>query len=110
LVFENFGPIGERRTKDLGGRLVATAASFPDGKDRTGLDGLRDYLKQERQAEFVDNLSKKLLSYALGRGLLLSDKKALDALRSRLAADDYRFGSLVEAIVTSPQFLHKRGR
>jgi hypothetical protein len=110
LVFENFGPIGERRTKDLGGRLVATAASFPDGKDRTGLDGLRDYLKQERQADFVDNLSKKLLSYALGRGLLLSDKKALDALRSRLAADDYRFGSLVEAIVTSPQFLHKRGR
>ena len=34
LVFEDFGPVGERRTKDLGGRPVATAATFPDGKDR----------------------------------------------------------------------------
>ena len=31
-------------------------------------------------------------------------------MRDRLAADGYRFGSLVEAIVTSPQFLNKRGR
>ena len=40
LVFEGFGPIGERRDKDLGGKPVATAATFPDGKERTGLDGL----------------------------------------------------------------------
>ena len=30
-------------------------------------------------------------------------------MRAKLAADDYRFGSLVESIVTSPQFLNKRG-
>src|SRR5207237_1282085 len=32
LVFEDFGPIAERRTKDLGGRPVETVAAFPDGK------------------------------------------------------------------------------
>jgi hypothetical protein len=110
LVFEGFGPIGEQRTKDLGGRPVTTAATFPDGKDRDGLDGLRDYLRDRRQGDYVDNLCRKLLAYALGRGLQPSDDEALAAMRARLAADKYAFGSLVEAIVTNPQFLNKRGR
>lgn len=110
LVFEGFGPIGERRSKDLGGKPVQTAASFPDGKDRDGLTGLRDYLRAQRQEDYVDNLCKKLLSYGLGRSLLPSDKKTLDAMRARLAKDNHAFGSLVEVIVTSPQFLNKRGR
>jgi hypothetical protein len=110
LVFENFGPIGELRTKDLGGRPVQTDATFPDGKDRTGLPGLRDYLHEVRQADFVDNLCRKLLSFALGRSLMPSDEQTLGAMRARLAADGYAFGSLVEVIVTSPQFRNKRGR
>jgi mono/diheme cytochrome c family protein len=110
LVFEGFGPIGERRTKDLGGRTVQTVAAFPDGKDRDGVEGLREYLHDVRQRDFIDNLCGKLFAYALGRGLLPSDKKALDEMRTRLADDGYAFGSLVEVVVTSPQFLNKRGR
>jgi hypothetical protein len=110
LVFEGYGPVGERRARDLGGRPVETEATFPDGKERGGLDGLRAYLREKRQGDYVDNLCKKLFSYALGRGLVPSDQKSLDAMRARLAADNHAFGSLVEAIVTSPQFLSKRGR
>jgi hypothetical protein len=110
LVFENYGPIGERRSKDLGGHPVATVAVFPDGKSREGLEGLRNYLRDRRQQDFIDNLCRKLFSYALGRGLLVSDEKALKEMQTRLAADGYAFDSLVEAIVTSPQFLNKRGR
>jgi hypothetical protein len=110
LVFEGFGPIGERRAKDLGGRTVQTKATFPDGEDRQGLEGLRAYLRDKRQDDFVENLCRKLFSYALGRGMLSSDKKALDEMRTRLATEGYAFGSLVEAIVTSPQFRNKRGR
>ncbi len=109
LVFEDFGPIGERRTKDLGGQPVQTTATFPDGTERNGLKGLREYLREKRQGDFVENLCRKLFAYALGRGLLLSDKPALDEMRTRLAAEKYAFGSLVEAIVTSPQFRNKRG-
>jgi hypothetical protein len=109
LVFESFGPIGERRAKDLGGHTVQTKATFPDGEDRIGLEGLRAYLRDKRQDEFVENLCRKLFSYALGRGILISDKKALDEMRDRLATEGYAFGSLVEAIVTSPQFRNKRG-
>ncbi len=110
LVFEGFGPIGERRTKDLGGRPVQTGATFPDGKERLGLDGLRTYLRERRENDFVDNLCRKLLSYALGRSLTLSDRQTLEEMRSRLKAEDYAFGSLVETIVTSPQFVNRRER
>jgi hypothetical protein len=109
LAFEGFGPIGERRAKDLGDKPVQTSATFPDGKARDGVDGLRDYLREVRRDDFIDNFCRKLFAYALGRGLLPSDKPALDEMRAKLKADGYRFGSLVEAIVGTKQFLNKRG-
>ncbi len=110
LIFEGYGPIGERRDRDLGGRPVAAQASFPDGSQGQGLDGLRQYLSQRRQDDFVDNFCRKLLVYALGRGLLLSDETCIKTMRSKLAADGYRFESLISSIVTSRQFLDRRGR
>lgn len=110
LVFEGFGPVGELRTKDLGGKPVSAGATFPDGRDRDGIAGLRAYLREKRQDDYLDNLCRKLFTYALGRGLLPSDDKAIAAMKAKLQADGYAFGSLVESIVTSPQFLNKRGR
>jgi hypothetical protein len=55
-------------------------------------------------------LCRKLFSYALGRSLMPSDDKALTAMRTRLAAEGYAFDSLVESIITTPQFRNKRGR
>src|SRR5262249_40496346 len=101
---------GERREKDLGGHVVDARATFPDGSEGTGLDGLRRYLHERREEQFLDNLCRKLLAYALGRSLIPSDKTTLTTMRQRLDADGYRFGSLVEAVVTSPQFLNKRGK
>jgi uncharacterized protein DUF1592/uncharacterized protein DUF1588/uncharacterized protein DUF1587/uncharacterized protein DUF1585/uncharacterized protein DUF1595/cytochrome c len=108
LVFEGYGPVGERRVQDLGGRPVDARATFPGGTEGEGLAGLRAYLREHRQREFLDNLCRKLLTYALGRSLLLSDDPLIDEMLAKLAASGYRFGSLVEAIVTSPQFLRKR--
>ena len=110
LVFEGYGPIGERRETDLGGRPVENQATFPDGSEGAGLEGLRRYLHEKREEQFVDNLCRKLLAYALGRTLVPSDKAAIAEIRSKLAAADHRFGTLVESIVTSPQFLNKRGK
>jgi hypothetical protein len=109
LAFEGYGPVGEFRTIDLGGRPVDARATFPgDGGEGTGVEGLRTYLRAHRQGEFVENLCRKLLAYALGRSLLPSDDETLEGMRNRLAADGHRFGGLVEGIVTSPQFLNKR--
>jgi mono/diheme cytochrome c family protein len=108
LVFEGFGPVGERRAKDLGGRPVDAAATFPDGSSGTGIDGLRAYIRARRQADFEDTLCRKLLAYALGRSLLPGDDGTIEAMRAKLATGGHRFGPLVEVIVTSPQFRYKR--
>jgi hypothetical protein len=104
LAFEGFGPVGERREKDLGGKAVQTSGSYPDGRERDGLDGLRAYLREKRQDDFVDNFARKLLAYALGRGLLPSDRGTIDEMKAR-----GRFGDVVEVVVTSPQFRNRRG-
>jgi hypothetical protein len=93
----------------LGAHTVQTEAAFPDRKERKGLQGLRAYLREKRQGDFIDNLCQKLFSYALGRGMLVSDRKTLDDMRAKRATDGCAFGSLVESIITSPQFLNKRG-
>ena len=87
-----------------------THATFPDGSEGTGLDGLLHYIRQRRQNDFLDNLCRKLLSYALGRTLIVSDDPTVQKMKEQLAANDNRFSTLVETIVTSPQFLTKRGQ
>ena len=110
LALESFGPVGERREMDLAGRPVDASATFPGGSTGTGLAGLRQYIRTARQDDFVGNVSGKLLAYALGRSLLLTDDPLIGQMHGRLAADGYRFDDLVDTIVTSPQFLNKRGR
>jgi len=108
LVFESYGPIGERRANDLGGHVVDTHAEFPGGSQGEGLEGLMNYIHQHRENDFVDNLCRKLLAYGLGRTLILSDEPLVQEMRAKLASRHYRFSSLIESIVTSPQFLNKR--
>src|SRR5262249_16688951 len=108
LAFEGYGPVGEARDRDLAGGKVGPDATFPDGTWGAGLDGLRTFMRARGQAEFVDNLCRELAVYALGRSLLRSDEPLLAAMRTNLAASGYKFGSLVQDIVTSRQFLTKR--
>ncbi len=108
LAYEGFGPVGESRQLDLGGRPVDTRAVFPGGSEGAGVAGLRTYLDQHRQNEFVDNLCRKLTAYALGRTLIPSDAEILNTMKTRLTSEGGRFGVLIESIVTSPQFRNRR--
>ena len=79
------------------------------GSEGAGFEGVKQYIRDHRQNDFVDNLCRKLLSYALGRSLMLSDDLTVEQMRAKLAKDGYRFDSLIESVVTSPQFMNKRG-
>jgi hypothetical protein len=107
LVFEGYGPIGEKRTHDLAGHPVETAAPFK-GATIDGFEGLRTYIRDQRQNDFLDNLCRKLLAYSLGRSLLISDEPEIEQMKSAVAANGYRFTPLVDAIVTSKQFTSRR--
>jgi hypothetical protein len=103
FALEAYDTIGRSR----GG--ANTAATLPDGRSIDGLDGLRDYLRHDRRDTFVRNFCKKLLGYALGRAVQLSDEPFLDDLMTRLVENDYRIGIAIEEIVLSPQFREIRG-
>jgi hypothetical protein len=108
IVFEGYGAVGERRDVDFGGRPVQATTDFPDGTSGSGLAGIRRYIEAERLADFVENFSRRLATYALGRGLMLSDERLIERMQRALIENDDRFSALVETIVTSPQFLTKR--
>jgi hypothetical protein len=108
LTFEGYGPVGEKRTKDLAGRPVDTHATFPGGDQGAGLEGLQAYIRAHREKDFLNNLTGKMLVYALGRSPLLSDEPLLERMRAKLAESGYRMSALIETIVTSPQFLDRR--
>jgi mono/diheme cytochrome c family protein len=108
LAFEGYGPVGEHRTRDLAGRPVDTKADFPGGTSGDGVNGLVAYVRANREKDFVNNLCRKLLAYALGRGLLLSDEPLVDSMKAAFQAGGHRFSVLIESIVVSPQFLNQR--
>jgi hypothetical protein len=108
LAFEGYGPVGEWRSSDLAGRLVEAIAEFPGGNEGEGLEGVRAYIREHRQDDFLDTLSRKMLAYALSRSLLLSDEPVVERAAANLEKNDYQFAALIETIVTSPQFLYRR--
>ena len=108
LAFEGYGPVGDARTKDLAGRPIDASTTYPGGVDGDGLNGLKSFIQGHRQDNFIGNLSRKLLAYALNRSPQLSDESLVDKMNANLAADGYKFRALVETIVQSPQFLDRR--
>jgi hypothetical protein len=110
LSMEGFDAIGKSRTKDLAGRPVDNLVRLPTGETAHGIPEYTNYLVTERKSEFIHTMCKKLLGFALGRSLELSDRALIEKMQDELKKNDYRFTCLVETIVLSPQFRTQRGK
>lgn len=110
FALEEFDAIGRLRTADAAGKPLDTKATLPDGATLDGHASVRAYLLGARRDQFVRVFCRKLLGYALGRGVQLSDEPLLDEMAARLAAADYRISVAIDAILASPQFRMIRGR
>jgi hypothetical protein len=110
FALEGFDAIGRARSKDAAGLDIDTRTVLPGGVSVDGLNGLREYLLTRRQDDFLRQFSRKLLGYALGRAVQLSDKPLLDAMVARLKAGEGRVSGALELVVLSPQFREVRGR
>lgn len=110
FALEHFNGIGRWREKDVNGLAIDSQTTLPDGTQIDGLPGLRDYVLHQRRDEFLRQFCRKLLGYALGREIQLSDRPLVDTMLARLAASDYRFTAAVETIVLSQQFRMIRGK
>ena len=104
FALEQYDAIGRLRATP-----VDTKTKLLDGITIDGLDGIRNYLLNERRDDFVRQFCRKLLGYALGRETRLSDRPLIDKMMKNLADNDYRFSAAVEAIILSDQFRKIRG-
>ena len=99
FALEGFDAIGRSRAAD-------TKTVVFDGTAVDGLAGLRDYMASQRRADFLRQFSRKMLGYALGRSVQLSDQPLIDDLTS---TEGGQIGKMIENIVRSPQFREIRG-
>ncbi len=106
--FENFDAVGAWRDKD-GPDPVDASGVLPNGKSFKGPRELKAILK-ERRDEFAKCFCEKMLTYAIGRGLDLNDRCAIDKLVSTLASNDYKFSKVVLGVVASDAFQKRNAK
>jgi hypothetical protein len=124
LALENFDAVGAWRTHEVAwedpSRPVprkegekppsfAINASFElpimsEAARRTGgLEAVRAELLHRRD-DFARGFTEKMLTYALGRGLVVSDYQHVEATVAALRREHYHLHSLIRAVVRSPPF------
>ncbi len=99
---ENFDAVGRWRSTD-GNQKIDASGELADGAKLDGPASLRQALLGYSD-EFVQTVTEKLLTYALGRGVQYYDMPTVRAIDREAAHHDYRFSSIVMGIVNSAPF------
>jgi len=107
FAFEKFDGVGLMRTMDEGSP-IDPSGKLSDGRAFSGAGELQKILRQDRE-KFVRNLSTKLLTYGLGRGLDYYDGPAVDKITESAIKSGNRFSSVVMGVVLSDPFRLRRG-
>ena len=107
FAFENYDAIGRHRSKDLEG-AIDPSGELPDGSKFQGPSELKDILKGKREL-VARNITEKLLTYALGRGLEYYDERTVRKIVADMGKADYKFSSLIIGIANSDPFRLRRG-
>lgn len=105
---EHFNAIGKWRDKD-GSFPIDPSGSLTTGQKFTGPADLANIFLTDRRDTYLRGLVKKMMTYALGRGIEAYDRPAVDAVLARMAKDNYTFQSMVLAIAESLPFQKRRG-
>jgi len=104
---ENYDVLGRWRTSDKGMAIDARGA-LPNGVSFDGPKQLKTVLL-ERKELFIRNLVSKMLGYALGRGLTLTDQCTVDRIVGKLEDSGYNAHTLILEIVNSVPFRYQPG-
>lgn len=107
FALENFDATGGWRDIDERGNPVDNRGTWPSGVELTGVSSLRALLL-EHDEQFVQTVTEKLMSYALGRPLEHFDQPTVRQIVRDAKDDDYRWSAIVLGIAKSPSFLMRR--
>ena len=108
FALDNFDSIGQWRTRD-GDALIDASGVLLDGTKVDGPAALRTALLQQKD-QYVKAVTGKLLMYALGREIDYYDAPAIRSIVRTASADDYRWSSIILAMVKSPPFQFRRSK
>jgi Protein of unknown function (DUF1592)/Protein of unknown function (DUF1588)/Protein of unknown function (DUF1587)/Protein of unknown function (DUF1585)/Protein of unknown function (DUF1595)/Cytochrome C oxidase, cbb3-type, subunit III len=102
FAMENFNAVGAWRSTDAGNPIDASGV-LADGTKIDGVVSLRDAILS-RPDLFASTVTRKLMVYALGRGLDYRDMPEVRAILSHASRENYRFSSLILGVIRSTQF------
>ena len=106
IAFENYDALGRWREQVRGQPVDATSYLF-NQQELAGMHGLKLFLLENRQDQFVQALTHKLTTYALGRPLAFADRAAVEEVSSRARQQGDGLATLIELIVISDLFRSK---
>jgi len=102
FALENFDAVGHWRDLE-DGRPVDAAGGMAGHTNFVGASGLESALR-DRKEIFVQTLTEKLLTFALGRGMETSDAPSVRQILRESRREQHRFSSVVIGIVRSAPF------
>lgn len=104
IAFENFDASGRWRTRV--GKKEVDATSYLFNREKLeGINGLKKYLLENRQDQFVRGLVNKMTSFAIGRPLTFEDHSDLEAITFQTRRQKDGLADMITAIVGSDLFL-----
>ncbi|TWT76936.1 hypothetical protein Pla123a_23610 [Posidoniimonas polymericola] len=103
---ENYNAIGQWRDKDKG-QPIDAAGDLPTGESFSNALELISILESRDEA-FAECVTRKMLTFALGRGLEYYDRIAVEGIVESIKADNYQFSQLVREVVLSRPFRQRR--
>ncbi|MBS1835488.1 MAG: DUF1592 domain-containing protein [Acidobacteria bacterium] len=104
---EKFDAIGRWRDRDSNGQAIDSTGELPGAKRFSGPADLKAIIAG-RNADVARNLAERLLAYALGRKLEGYDEIVVENLMGEIAGGGYRMRALIDGVVTSYPFTHRR--
>ena len=104
---ENYDNFGRWRTRQYG-KAIDAHGQLPNGQRFTGAAGLREVIVSQRRDDLTRQVAKKMLTYAIGRQLEYYDEAALRKIVEITRQDDYRFQTILMAIIESYPFKYKQ--
>lgn len=102
---ENFNAVGQWRTEDEG-KPIDSAGELPGGKKFSNPADLRKILL-EQPGVFADCLTRKMMTYALGRSLSAKDRCVVEKIVAELKSRNWGLAELVKAVTLSEPFTRR---
>ncbi len=106
LGLENFDGMGRWRTA-YGKELIDPSGVMKSGETFEGPAQLRKILTGQKEL-FAKNFSRKMLSFALGRGIIFKDSPTVQHLQNTLLESDFHSETFILELVQSYPFRYKK--